>query len=156
MFDKTRNQMNNCRWYNLHSFGDQVDHTNPQNPPSGMLKRTGERFTWYCSDDLRAKIEPPNCQQYKPGVFLSVRPLYWDEIIDEDHDDLNWADPGAPSGGRSRPGDGNDNDDCEREEDTLGGAKGIRKMEENNEWEGEREGNGGWEGAREGEGERKW
>jgi hypothetical protein len=127
MFDKTRNHMNNCRWYNLYAFRDQVDHTNPQKPPSGMLKRTGEHFTWYCSDDLRAKIEPPNCQQYKQGVFLSVRPLNWDDIIDEDHDDLNWADAGAPSGGRSRPGDGNDNDDCEREEDTLGGAKGIRE-----------------------------
>jgi hypothetical protein len=28
-----------------------------------------------------------------------VRPLHWDETIDEDDDDDNWADPGAPSGG---------------------------------------------------------
>jgi hypothetical protein len=124
-----------------------------------MLKRTGERFTWYCSDDLRATIEPPNCQQYKPGVFLSVRPLNWDEIIDEDHDDLNWADAGAPSGGRSRPGDGNDNDDCEREEDTLGGAKGIRKWKRTMNGKGKgkatEDGKGQGKGKGKGNGKRK-
>jgi len=72
-------------------------------------------------------IEPPSCRQYKPGDFLTIRPLNWDEIINEDDDDENWVDPGAPSGGRSRPSDGNDNDDSEGEEDMQGGEKGTRK-----------------------------
>jgi len=66
-------------------------------------------------------IEPPTCRQYEPGDFLAVRPLNWDEMIDEDDDDENWADSGAPSGARSCPGDDNDNDDDEGEEDTQGG-----------------------------------
>jgi len=127
MFDKTRDQMNNCRWDNPRAFGDHVDRSNPQTTSSGKVKRTSERFSWYGSDDLRAKIEPPSCRQYKPGDFLAVTTLNWDEIIDEDHDDDNWADRGAPSGGTSRPGDGNDNDDGESEEDTQGGEKGTGK-----------------------------
>jgi len=127
VFDKTRDQMNNWRWDNPCAFGDQVDRTNPQTTNSGKVKHTGERFSWYRSDHLRAKIEPPSCRQYKPGNFLAVRPLNWDEIIDEDDDDENWADPGAPSGGRSRPGDDNDNDDGEGEEDTQGGENGTGK-----------------------------
>jgi len=127
MFDKTHDQMNNWRWDNPRAFGDQVDHSNPQTTSSGKVKRTGELFSWYRSDDLRAKIEPPSCRQYKPGDFLAVRPLNWDEIIDEDNDDDNWVDPGAPSGGWSRPSDGNDNDDSEGEEDTQGGEKGTGK-----------------------------
>jgi hypothetical protein len=62
-----------------------------------------------------------------PGDFPGVRPLNWDEIIDEDDDDENWAAPGVPSGGRSRPGDGNDNDDSEGEEAMQGGEEGTRK-----------------------------
>jgi len=113
MFDKTCDQMNNWRWDNPRAFGDLVDLSNPQTTSSGKVKRTRERFCCYGSDDPRAKIEPPCCRQYKPGDFLALRPLNWDEIIDEDDDDDNWVDPGAPSGGRSRPGDGNDNDDGE-------------------------------------------
>ena len=45
-------------------------------------------------------------------------------IIDEDDDDENWADPGAPSGGRSCPGDGNENDDGKGEDDMQGCGKG--------------------------------
>jgi len=127
MFDKTRDQMNNWRWDNPRAFGDQVDHSNPQATSSGNVKRTGERFSWNGSDDFRAKIELPSCRQYKPGDFLAVRPLNWDEIIDEDDDDDNWADPDSPSGGRSRPGDGNDNDDGESEEDTQGAEKRTEK-----------------------------
>jgi hypothetical protein len=123
MFGKTRDQMNNWRWGNLRAFGDQVDRSNPQTTSSGKVKRTGERFSWYGSDDLRAKIEPPSCRQYKPADFLAVRPLNWEEIIDEDNNEGNWAKPGAPSGGMSRPGDGNDNDDSKSEEDTQGGEK---------------------------------
>jgi len=115
MFHKTRDQMNNWRLDNPHAFGDQVDRSNPQTTRSGKVKRTGERFSWYGSDDLRLKIEPPSCWQYKPGDILAIRPLNWDEIIDEDDDDDNWADPGAPSGGRSHPSDSNDNDDSEGE-----------------------------------------
>jgi len=127
IFDKTHDQMNNWRWDNPHAFGDQVDRSNTQTTSSGKVKRTGERFSWYGSDDLRAKIALPSCRQYKPGNFLAVRPLDWDEIIDADDDDENWADPGVPSGGRSHPGDGNDNDNGEGEEDTQGGGKGTGK-----------------------------
>jgi len=88
----------------------------------------GERFSWYCCADLRANIEPQSCRQYKPGNFLAIRPLNWDEIIAEDDNDENWADLGAPSGGRSHLGDGNQNDDSEREEDMQRGAKGTWKV----------------------------
>jgi len=127
MFDKTRDQMNNWRWDNPRAIGDQGDRSNPQPTSSEKVKRTGERFSWYGSDDLRAKIEPPSCRQYRPGDIMAVGPVNWDEIIDEDDDDEKWADPGGPSGGRSRPGDGNDNDDSEGEEDTQGGEKGTGK-----------------------------
>jgi hypothetical protein len=72
-------------------------------------------------------IQPPRCRQYQPGDFLAVRPLNWDEIIDEDDDDENKADLGTPSGGKSSPGDGNDNDNGEGEEDTQGSEKWTRK-----------------------------
>jgi len=127
MFDKTHDQMNNWRWDNPHAFWDEVDRSNPQTTSSGNVERTGERFSWYGSDDLRAKIEPPSCRQYKRGDVLAVRPQILDEIIDEDDDDENWVDPAAPSGGSSRPGDGNDNDNGEGEEDTQGGEKGTGK-----------------------------
>jgi hypothetical protein len=91
------------------------------------VKRTGERFSWNSSDDLRATIEPPSFRQYKPGDFLAVRAPNWDEIIDEDDDDENWVDPGGPSGGRSSPGDGNDHANNKGEEDTQGGEKGTGK-----------------------------
>jgi len=127
MFDKTHDQMNNWRWDNPRAFRDQVDHSNPPTTSSGKVKRTSERFSWFGSNDLRAKIEPPCCRQYKPGEFLSIIPLHWVEMIDEDDDDANWADPRVLSSGRSRPGDGNDNDNGEGEEDTQGGEKGIGK-----------------------------
>jgi len=92
-----------------------------------MVKRTGECFSWYGCDDCRVKIEPPSWRQYKPGDFLAVRPLNSDEIIDENDDDENWVDPGAPSGGQRRHGEDNDNDDGEGEEDTQGGEKGTGK-----------------------------
>jgi hypothetical protein len=67
--------MNNGRWDNPHAFGDQVDHSNPQTTSSGKVKRIRERFSWYGSDDLREKIEPPSCRQCKPGDLLAVRLL---------------------------------------------------------------------------------
>jgi hypothetical protein len=58
-------------------------------------------------------------------------------IIDEDHDDdENWADPGAPSGGRSQPGDGNHNDNSEGGEDMEGGEKGTGKGKGTQAWNG--------------------
>jgi len=136
MFVKTRHQMNNWRWNYLSAFGDQVDRSNPQTTSSGKGKRAGERFLSYGNDDFRARIEPPSSRQYKRGNFLAVKPLNWDEIIDEDDDDEHWADPGAPSGGRSHPGDDNDNDDGECEEDTQGGEKGTGKGKGTQDWKG--------------------
>ena len=72
IFDNTCNQMTNWRWYNPSAFGDQVDRSKPQTTSSGKVKRTGERFSWYSSHDLRAIIQPPSCRQYKPGDFLAV------------------------------------------------------------------------------------
>jgi len=89
--------MNNWRWDNPLAFRDQVDRSNPQTASSGKVKRTGECFSWYSSNDLRAKIEPPSCGQYKPGDFLAVGPPNWDELIDKDDDDENWAYPGGLS-----------------------------------------------------------
>ena len=81
----------------------------------------------YRSDDLTAKIELPCFLQYKPGNLLAVRPLNWDEMIHQDDDDENWADPGGPSGVQSRPGCGNQNDNGKGKEDTQGGEKGTGK-----------------------------
>jgi len=119
--------MNNWRCNNPRTFGNQINCSNLQTTSSGKVKRTGEHFSWYGSDDLRAKIEPPSCRQYKPGNLLAVRPLNWDEIIDDDDNDENWADPGAPSSGRSCLSDGNDNDNGNGKEDLQGGEKETAK-----------------------------
>jgi len=125
--DKIRDQMNNWRWDNPRSFGDQVDCSNPQTTSTWNVKCTGECLHWYGSDGLRTKIELQSCQQYTPGDLLAVRPQNWDEIIGEDDIDENWADPGAPSDWQSRPGDDNDNDDGEDVEDVQGGEEGTGK-----------------------------
>jgi len=130
MFDETRNPMNNWRCDNSCAFGDEVDRSNPQITSLGIVKPTGEHFSWYSSYDFRTTIEPPSCRQYKPGDFLAVRPLNWDGIIDEDDDDDNWGDAGAPNGGRSRPGKGNDNDDSKGEEGKQGCEKRTGKGKE--------------------------
>jgi hypothetical protein len=80
---------------------------------------------------------------------MAVRPLNWDEIIDEDDDDENWADPGAPIGGRSCPGDGNANDNGEGEEGTQEGEKGIGKGK------GTKDGKGKGKGKEKGNGKGK-
>jgi len=113
--------MNNWRWDNLRAFGDQVDWSNPQTISSGKVKPTGKRFSWNGSNDCRVMIEPPSCRQYKSGDFLAVRPRHWDEILDKDGDDKYSADHGVPLGGRSRSGNGNDDDDTVGEEDMQGG-----------------------------------
>jgi len=128
MFDTTHDHMKNWRWDHPRAFGDQVDRSNPHTTSSGKVKCTGERFSWHGSDDLMAKIQPPSCWQEKPGDFLAGRPLNWDEIIDENAEDENWADPGALISGSSRPSDGTDNDEGEGEEDTQGGEKVTRKV----------------------------
>ncbi|KAF8538640.1 hypothetical protein BDD12DRAFT_805954 [Trichophaea hybrida] len=159
MFDTTRGQMNNWRGDNPCAFGDQVDGSNLQTTSSGQVKRAGERISWYCSDDLRAMIEPPSCRQYEPGDFLVVRPFHWDEIMDKDDGDENRADPGAPSGGRSRPGDGFDNEDSEGEEDTQGSEKGTGKGKGTMDGKGKgmatEDGNGKGKGTGKGNGKRK-
>jgi hypothetical protein len=142
--------MNNWRWDNPRAFGDQVDRSNPQTTSSRKVKRTGERYSCYGSDDLRAKIEPRSCQQYKTGNFLAIKPLNSDEIINGDDDDDNWVDPGAPSSVRGRPGDGNDNDDGESEEDTQGGENGTGKGK------GTKDGKGKGNATEDGKGKGNW
>ena len=63
-----------------------------------------------------------------PANVLAVRPLTWDEIIEEDDDDENWAVPARASSERSRSGDGNDNDDIKGKQVTQGGEKGTEKV----------------------------
>jgi len=65
--------MNNWRWANPHAFGDQVDSSNPEPTILRNVIHTGERFSWYGRDDLRARIEPQSCRPYKAGEFLAVR-----------------------------------------------------------------------------------
>jgi len=121
--------MNNCRWDNTRGVGDQVDSSNSQTSSSGKVECTCEWFSCYSTDDLRAKIEPPSCRQHKPGELFAVRPQNCDEIIDEDDDDENRADSGAPSSGRSHRGDGKDNDGSKGEDNTQGGEQGTgRRM----------------------------
>jgi len=138
--------MHNWRWDNPCPFADQVDRSNLQTPSSGNFKLTGERFSWYSSDDLRAKIEQPSCRQSKPGNLLAVRPVNWAEIIDKHDDNENWSDPGAPRGGRSRPGDATDNDD--------GGGEEVTQGQENR--TGNEKGTKDVKGNRKGKGKAKW
>jgi len=78
MVDKTCDQMNNRRWDNSRAFRVHVDLSNAQTTSSWKVKCTGEGFSWYGSNDCRAKIKPPSGRQHKPGDFLAVRPLNWD------------------------------------------------------------------------------
>jgi hypothetical protein len=67
--------------------------------------------TWYETDIFSAIIERLSCRQFTPGDSLSIRTPNWDVILDDDDDDdENWSDIRAPSGERSSPGDGSDND----------------------------------------------
>jgi len=119
--------MNNWMWDNLHEFGNRVDRSNPQTTSWCTVENTGELFSWYGSDHLRGMIEPPSCWQCKPLDFQAIRQLNWDAIIDEDFDDDNWADPGAPNRGMCHPGVGNENDDSESEEAMQGGENETGK-----------------------------
>jgi hypothetical protein len=97
-------------------------------------------------------IEPPSCRHYKPGDFLAVRRRNLDEIIDVDDDEENCADPGAPSGGRSRPSDGNDNENSAGEEDMQGSEKGTGKGKGTNNGKAKGKGNATEEGKGKGKG----
>jgi hypothetical protein len=116
----------------------------------GKVNRAGERLSCYSSDDISAKIELPSWRQYKSGNFVAVPPLNSDEIIGKDDDDDSWADPGVPSGGWSRPGDGNDKDDSESEEDTQGGENGT--MKGTGKGKGTKDGKGNGKGTGKGKG----
>jgi len=158
IFEKTRDQMNNWMWDNPRDFADQVDHSNSQSTSSGKVNQTCEHFSSCSRDDLWGKIALPSCRKYKPGDILAVRTLNWDAIIEEDADDENWADPGAPSGERSCLGAGNVNDNGKGEENTLGGEKGTGekkgtqdckgkgKATEDGKGKGQGKGNGHWKG----------
>jgi hypothetical protein len=101
-----------------------------------------DAISCYGRNDLRAKIEPPSCRQYKPSDFLAVTPLNWDWIIKGDDDNENWAHTGPPSVGRSRLGDVNGNGNGEGEENALRGEtgtwkrKGTRDGNWNRKWKG--------------------
>jgi len=138
MIDKTQDQMNSWRWNTPCAFRDQVDSSSPQTTSSGKVECNGKLFSCYCCDDLWAKIEPPSCQQYKLGYVLGFRPLNWNEIIDEDDDVKNRADPGAPRGGRSLPAGGNDNDNGEGVVDTEGTDTGPVKVKGTKDGKGKR------------------
>jgi hypothetical protein len=134
------NQINNWRWDNPRALGDHVVHSNPKTTTLGMVKLLSKRFTLYSSNDLRANIKPPRYPQYKPVNFLAIRPLNWDEIINDNDEDAKWADPGAPSSGRSHLSDENDNDNGEGEHNTQGGE--IRTGKEKGTNNGMGKGNG--------------
>jgi len=63
MFDKTSSEMNNWRWVNAHTFGDQVNHSNVWATSLRMVEWTGQHYSRYSSDDIRALIEPACCQK---------------------------------------------------------------------------------------------
>jgi hypothetical protein len=147
MFNKLRSQMINWRWDSTGAFRDHVHRSSPETTSSEKVKRTAECFSRYGSDDLRGKIQLPSCRQYKPDDFLAIRPPIGDEIVDKDDDDENGEGPRAPSSGRSRPGDVNENDNGEGQEYTQGGEKGTRK------WKGTKNRNG--KGMGEGKGNDK-
>jgi len=87
--------------------------------------------------------------------------MNWEEIIDEDDDDENWVDPGAPSSGRSHPSNVNGNDNSEGQEENMkGGANGTEKMKGANDgkwkWKGQGKRNGERNRGREREEKGKW
>jgi len=127
MFDISHNYKNNWRWDNPRAFGDQAKGSNSQTTSLGKVKCNGDHFSSYRTNDIRAKSVLPTLRPFKLGDFLTVSPLNWNEIIAKDVDAEDWADPGVPSSGKNRPGDGNDNDDGEGEEDMQGGQKQTRK-----------------------------
>jgi hypothetical protein len=127
MFYQTHKQMINWRWDILNTFERQVNRSDPQKIILQKVGRTGERFSWYCSEYLWAKVERPTCWQYKPGDFLAVSLLNLDETIEVEDRDDNWGDPGASTDRRSHSIDANDIDNGEGEEDMPCSEKATRK-----------------------------
>jgi len=125
--DKTHDQQNYWRLDYPRAFGYKVNCSNPHTNSSGQVKRTGDHFTLYSSCDLRATIETPCCQQYKPGDFPAGRPPDCDMIIHRNDDDGKGADPRAGSGGTSRHCDGNNNGEGEAEDEPKRGANETGK-----------------------------
>jgi hypothetical protein len=120
MSQKTSYPMNDWSLDNPSACRVQIDCSNLQITSSGKCILKGNRFAWYGSDDLKANVESPSNWKYKAGDFRAVRPLNWDEIIDDDDDDNNRMDLRAPRGGRGCPSNSNDNDDWDGEADNLG------------------------------------
>jgi len=87
---------------------------------------------------------PPRCCEYKPGEFLTARPLKLDEKINKDEYDENWAYPRVLSGGSSCLADSNGPDDSEDEEDMYGSVKrtGKEKVRNNGKGKGKATDNG--------------
>jgi hypothetical protein len=127
MSHTSHNHMNIWRWDNPRAFGDQGNCTISQSTSLGKVKCTGEHFSLYGTNDFRVNLVLPSRQPFKPGDFLTVRPLKWNEIINKDDDAENWADHRAPRSGRNRHGDGNQSDDGEGDEDMQGGQKRTGK-----------------------------
>ena len=68
MFFKTRDEMIHWMWDISSAFGDRIDRSNQQTTSLWKVERTSERFSWYSSDDLRAKIEPSSCWQHNQAT----------------------------------------------------------------------------------------
>lgn len=123
MFDILQDQMNNWRSRdNPSAIRNLVHSSNPETTCSGIVQRTGDHVSWYRTDDPRAMIGPPRCQQFKLGDMLRVPPPNCDVLIDEDVDDGNSGYSGEPSGSSILHGDGKENNDSEGGEDMEGGG----------------------------------
>jgi hypothetical protein len=83
IFATTSSQMNNWGWDNPGAFMDEVASFYPPKTISGKAKPHGDSFYLSGCDYPRAKSEESCCQQYKPSDVLAIKPLNWDEIIDD-------------------------------------------------------------------------
>lgn len=59
--------------------------------------------------------------------MLDIRPLNWDEIIEEDDDNENWADRGSLGDRSTHPGDENHHHDGKGQVNKQGGVQWTRK-----------------------------
>jgi hypothetical protein len=141
-----------------YTCADQLKCSNSQTTSSGKVTCTSEHLSWSGSADPKVHIEQARCSQYKPSDILEIGPLNQTDRIHEDEDDQDWADPGQPSGGKSHPGDDNNDDNSKGEEVTQGGGKGTRKGKETQDGKGkgqeteDAKGKRQWNGKGQGEG----
>jgi hypothetical protein len=138
MIDTTRDQMYNWRLDNPPAIGDQVDCANLPRTSLGMDVSIGTHFSVYVSANFKPTVELSWCRRYKPDNFLTVRSLNFYEEIDRDDGDENFPDTRVPSGCRSCPVEGNQNDAGVDAEDTPGGKNVTGK------WMGSKDGKGKW------------